>query len=175
MKRVFYHVLLLLSRAVRIFGARVFSDRIFKLALEFKGVQFVGNPNYIDYNTYLDPIGGLILGNNVVISTNVIILTHDYSYTAGLISILKRPVTDIATVSSVTVGSDCFIGAGAVILPGSKIGSNVIVGAGSVVKGDIQSNSIVAGNPAKKIHATDEWARSNESKFEHLLLIIDKK
>lgn len=54
-------------------------------------------------------------------------------------------------VKPVTVGSNCFIGGGALILPGVKIGDNCIIGAGSVVFDDVPANSIAAGNPARLI------------------------
>ena len=44
-----------------------------------------------------------------------------------------------------------WIGAGATILPGVTIGENSVVGAGSVVTRDVESNIIVAGNPARVI------------------------
>ena len=47
--------------------------------------------------------------------------------------------------------SVCWIGAGAIICPNVKIGDNVVVGAGSVVVKDVESNSVVAGCPAKEI------------------------
>ncbi|MBN2121400.1 MAG: transferase [Candidatus Omnitrophica bacterium] len=43
------------------------------------------------------------------------------------------------------------IGANATILPGVIIGENSLVGAGSVVTKDVPANSVVVGNPAKKI------------------------
>ena len=48
----------------------------------------------------------------------------------------------------VTIGKDCWIGGGAIILPGVSIGDRCIVGAGSVVTKDVPSDSLVAGNPA---------------------------
>lgn len=51
-------------------------------------------------------------------------------------------------------GEYSFIGAGAIILPGSKIGKYCIVGSGAVVKGAIEDYSIIVGNPAKKIGDT---------------------
>ena len=51
----------------------------------------------------------------------------------------------------VTIGDNCWIGAGAIICPNVKIGDNVVVGAGSVVVKDVESNTVVAGNPAKVI------------------------
>lgn len=45
-----------------------------------QGVTFEGKPEYIHQDAYLDPSGGLTIGNDVVISTRVIILTHDWSF-----------------------------------------------------------------------------------------------
>ena len=43
------------------------------------------------------------------------------------------------------------IGAGAVILPGIIIGENAFVGAGAVVTKDVEPDTVVVGNPAKKL------------------------
>jgi acetyltransferase-like isoleucine patch superfamily enzyme len=144
-------------------------------AYSFIGVKFTGLPKYIDFNVYLDPAGGLELGSDVVISIGVVILTHDYSITTGLTAIDKRPKTDIAFLSSVTIGDNCFIGANSTILPGTRIGNNVIISAGSVVKGYIRSNSIIAGNPAVKILNTDSWAEFNFNHLHEKRTIIDKR
>jgi acetyltransferase-like isoleucine patch superfamily enzyme len=90
-------------------------------AHKLQGVKFIGEPRYIDYNSYLDPIGSLTIGERAVISTGVIILTHDYSYTTGLIAISKMPKTDIGVFKPVEIGKNCFIGARAIILQGSMI------------------------------------------------------
>ena len=50
-----------------------------------------------------------------------------------------------------TVKKGASIGANAVILCGVTIGENAMVGAGSVVTKDVPANSLVVGNPAKKI------------------------
>lgn len=50
-----------------------------------------------------------------------------------------------------SIGKNCYIGAGAIIMSPVKIGNNVTIGAGSVVTKDIPDNCIVAGNPAKII------------------------
>jgi sugar O-acyltransferase (sialic acid O-acetyltransferase NeuD family) len=51
----------------------------------------------------------------------------------------------------VTIGQHVFFGSSAAVLPGVKIGDNVIIGAGSIVVKNIEANSTVFGNPAKKI------------------------
>ena len=49
----------------------------------------------------------------------------------------------------VTIGSDVWIGGGAIILPGVSIGDNAIIGAGSVVTRDVAPGATVVGNPAR--------------------------
>ena len=49
------------------------------------------------------------------------------------------------------IGDNVIIGANSVIIGNVKVGNNAIIGASSVVLRDVGENSIVAGNPAKKI------------------------
>lgn len=51
----------------------------------------------------------------------------------------------------ISIGDNCWIGAGAIINPGVTIGDNAVIGAGSVVTKDIAANQVVAGVPAKVI------------------------
>jgi maltose O-acetyltransferase len=48
----------------------------------------------------------------------------------------------------VSIGSDCWIGGGSIILPGITIGDRTVIGAGSVVTKDIPSDCVAVGNPA---------------------------
>ena len=59
----------------------------------------------------------------------------------------------------VHIGKNCWIGAGAVILPGITIGDNVVVGAGSVVTKDLPSNVVAVGNPCKVLREVNEYDR----------------
>ena len=56
-----------------------------------------------------------------------------------------------AKVVPVRIGDRCWIGSGAVILPGVIIGDDCVVGAGSVVTKSFAKNSIIAGVPARLI------------------------
>jgi maltose O-acetyltransferase len=51
----------------------------------------------------------------------------------------------------VEIGSDVWVGGGAIILPGVRIGSGAVVGAGSVVTRDVPENVFAAGNPCRVI------------------------
>lgn len=56
----------------------------------------------------------------------------------------------------VEIGSDVWVGGGAIILPGVKIGSKSIIGAGSVVTRDIPDAVFAAGNPCRVIREITE-------------------
>jgi acetyltransferase-like isoleucine patch superfamily enzyme len=115
------------------------------------GVKLTGTPRYIASKVRFDDFSLVTLGERVVISEAVTLLTHDYSLTTGLISIKKCPPTDQAFLKPIVIGNNVFIGLGSIILPGTNIGNNVIVGAGSIVRGRVPDDSIVVGNPAKVV------------------------
>jgi maltose O-acetyltransferase len=51
----------------------------------------------------------------------------------------------------VDIGSDVWVGGGAIILPGVRIGSRAVIGAGSVVTRDVPDDVFAAGNPCRVI------------------------
>lgn len=51
----------------------------------------------------------------------------------------------------VEIGSDVWVGSGALILPGVRVGSKTVIGAGSVVTRDIPGGVLAAGNPCRVI------------------------
>lgn len=60
----------------------------------------------------------------------------------------------------VRIGPGCWIGTGAVILPGAVLGRNVVVAAGSVVRGTVPDHCVVAGAPARVVrrwHPDTGW------------------
>ncbi|WP_261806647.1 sugar O-acetyltransferase [Lapidilactobacillus luobeiensis] len=66
----------------------------------------------------------------------------------------------------VHIGTNCWIGAGVLIMPGVTIGANVVVGAGSVVTKDLPDNVVAYGNPCKV--ARPVGARDREFYFKDL-------
>lgn len=87
-------------------------------------------------------LGQVNIGKRVTVSQDVYICngTHDLSDT-------KQPLL----VGNITINNDVFIGARAFILPGIDIGEFAVLGACCLVTKDVQSYSIVGGNPAKFI------------------------
>ena len=76
---------------------------------------------------------GVHIGEYTAITFDSVILTHDY---------VNNRHRDVY------IGSNCFIGCGAVIMPGVTIGDHCIIAPNSLVTRDIPSNSVVVGNPA---------------------------
>lgn len=107
----------------------------------------VGQGAFIATNAYLDPgYPWLIkIGDEATLGPHVIVLAHDASMQRHLrCTLLAR----------VSIGKRAFIGAGAIILPGSHVGENAIVGAGTVVRGDIPAGAVAIGNPAQIVSDT---------------------
>ena len=92
------------------------------------------------------------IGDNVTMSSDVEIITHDNS----IIKCLDGK-TDVF--GKVVIGNNCFIGARSVIMYGVELADNTIVAAGSVVtKSVTEKGKIIGGNPAKIIGDTEVFA-----------------
>jgi maltose O-acetyltransferase len=59
----------------------------------------------------------------------------------------------------VEVGSDVWVGGGAILCPGVRIGARSVIGAGSVVTRDIPAGVFAAGNPCRVIRDIAESSR----------------
>ena len=93
----------------------------------------------------------ITIGDNVTI-THATILAHDAS---------TKKALGYTKVGRVDIGSNVFIGAGAIVLCNTRIGNNVIVGAGTVVAKDVPDNVVIAGNPWHVICSYDEYIERN--------------
>lgn len=79
MKRIIFYILKFIAFLSRAISARLYMFFLIA-AHKSQGVKFVGRPEYIHQDVYLDPSGRLTIGQDVVISTKVTILTHDWSF-----------------------------------------------------------------------------------------------
>lgn len=175
MRRIIFYFFKYIAFISRILGNRNIYMKLLLIAHKAVGVKFIGFPRYIQSDSMLDPIGGLTVGDRVVISTKVIILTHDYSYNVGLYAIKSQLSNDVAIFKNVIIGDYTFIGAGSIILPGTTIGKYCVIGAGSVLKGNYDDYSIIVGNPAKKIGDTRKWGEKFKNNLSEEYIHIDKR
>ena len=100
----------------------------------------------------------LVIGDDVFTGPYVYITDQNHGYTDP-----DEPIgRQLPRNAAVRIGSGCWLGAGAVVLPGARIGRNVVVAAGSVVRGTVPDRCVVAGVPAKVVRQYvpgDGWLR----------------
>jgi len=106
-----------------------------------RGTKVGENSRMWGYTDIVFP-GLVTIGRNCVLATRSAVLAH---------GVLATPEGGRA----VTIGDNCYIGYGAIIVPGVTIGDNCIIGAGAVVGKDIPANSIAVGNPAQVVGQRD--------------------
>ena len=113
---------------------------------------------YIGRYACITCIQGVTIGQGSVLSEHVYIADngHGLDPRAGLI--MKQP---LVSKGPVKIGSNCFIGYGARVMPGVSLGANCIVGANAVVTRSYPSGTMLAGIPARPIKlynpTSGEW------------------
>lgn len=107
----------------------------------------IGRGSVVGHNALLDARMGLIIGNNVNISNEVMIwsLHHDYN-----------DVDFASTGNQVIIEDYVWLCSRAVILPGVTIGKGAVVAAGAVVTRNVMPYTVVGGVPAKQIAKRNE-------------------
>ncbi len=103
----------------------------------------LGKRVFINSGCTFQDQGGILIGDDAQIGHNVVLVTLNHD---------KNPQNRRTIYPSpIKIGSNVWIGSGAILLPGVSVGDGAVIGAGSVVTGDVEPNSTVAGNPARKI------------------------
>ncbi len=108
----------------------------------------VGDYSVINPGVRMTAAIGIEIGEGALIATGAYITDADWH---GKYHRVYPP----GSVAKVVLGSNVWVGDGAMILKGVQIGQNSIVGAGAVVTSDVADNTVVAGNPAKVVSQLD--------------------
>lgn len=104
-----------------------------------------GDKVFFNFNCVVLDVMKVTIGSNVLVGPSVQI------YTATHPMDWKERATGLEFARPITIGSDVWIGGGAIICPGVTIGSRSVIGAGSVVAKDVPDDVFAAGNPCKVI------------------------
>ena len=102
-----------------------------------------GDHIYANFGLTLVDDTHIYVGSHTMFAPHVIVATAGHPILPAL---RKKEYQFNAPVH---IGENCWIGAGAIILPGVTIGNNTVVGAGSVVTKDLPANVVAVGNPCR--------------------------
>lgn len=106
---------------------------------------YIGDRVFFNFDcVVLDP-AEVRIGNDVLFGPAVQIYTATHPLEAGV----RREGLESAL--SIHIGSDVWVGGGAIICPGVRIGDGSVIGAGAVVTRDVPAGVFAAGNPCRVI------------------------
>jgi acetyltransferase-like isoleucine patch superfamily enzyme len=109
----------------------------------------VGRNVFINQNCTMYDLGGIDVGDDVMIGPNVSIITssHPLEPSQRRDAVLAKPIV---------IQRNVWIAAGVTIIGGVTVGENSVVAAGSVVTKDVPPNTLVGGAPARIIRSIDD-------------------
>lgn len=110
---------------------------------------YLGEKCFFNFNCVVLDVCEIRIGSFSLFGPNVQIYTPVHPMNAEL-----RRKQEFG--KPVEIGSDVWVGGGAIICPGVKIGSKTVIGAGSVVTRDIPERVFAAGNPCRVIRPITE-------------------
>lgn len=116
------------------------------LLRRLNGYSGISKDCILESGIHLDKVypASILIGANTLVAANVTILCHEHI-------LREKDNPDLSLCKPVSIGERCFIGVGALILPGVTIGNDCVIGSGSVVTKAIPAGCIAAGNPARII------------------------
>ncbi|MGW7520177.1 acyltransferase [Streptomyces sp. NPDC054796] len=87
----------------------------------------------------------IAIGDHVLLGPYVYVTDQNHTYADP-----RRPIGGQPPVNSrVVIGDGCWVGTGAIVLPGTRLGRNVVVAGGAVVRGRFPDHCVIAGVPAR--------------------------
>ena len=113
----------------------------------------LGDSVYANFNFTAVDDSHIYIGSYTMIGPNVTVATAGHP----ILPELREKAYQFNM--PVHIGRNCWIGAGAVIMPGVTIGDNSVIGAGSVVTKDIPENVVAYGNPCRVAREINEHDR----------------
>jgi maltose O-acetyltransferase len=124
----------------------------------------IGDNCFVNANcTFLD-CNRITIGANTLIGPAVQLLTSTHAASAAERLIFDDPddpgrARYVTRALPVEIGPDCWIGAGAIVLPGVSIGAGATIGAGSVVTRPVPANVLAQGSPARVVRSLEPARR----------------
>ncbi len=113
-----------------------------------------GRNIYANFNLTLVDDTHIYVGDNTMFGPNVVVAT------AGHPLLPELREQGFQYNAPVHIGRNCWIGAGAILLPGVTVGDNAVIGAGSIVTKDVPASVLAVGNPCRVLREIGEHDRA---------------
>lgn len=114
--------------------------------IKFPDNVFLGDEVFFNAGATILAHAKIAIGDYSAFGPNVMLLTS--GHLIGLSDIaFKRSETKLP----ITIGKNCWVGAGAIVLGGVEIGDGAVIGAGSIVTKSIGAWKIAVGSPCREI------------------------
>ncbi len=113
-----------------------------------------GRNIYANFNLTLVDDTHIYVGDNTMFGPNVVVAT------AGHPLLPELREQGFQYNAPVHIGRNCWIGAGAILLPGVTVGDNAVIGAGSIVTRDVPASVLAVGNPCRVLREIGEHDRA---------------
>lgn len=113
-----------------------------------------GSSIYANFNLTLVDDTHIYVGDNTMFGPNVVVAT------AGHPLLPELREQGFQYNAPVHIGRNCWIGAGAILLPGVTVGDNAVIGAGSIVTKDVPASVLAVGNPCRVLREIGEHDRA---------------
>lgn len=113
-----------------------------------------GRNIYANFNLTLVDDTHIYVGDNTMFGPNVVVAT------AGHPLLPELREQGFQYNAPVHIGRNCWIGAGAILLPGVTVGDNAAIGAGSIVTKDVPASVLAVGNPCRVLREIGEHDRA---------------
>jgi len=119
----------------------------------------LGRGCFVNDDAYFDCEADVVVGDYSLLAVGVTVLTSEHE--------LRGPESDLAygppVARPVTIGTQVWLGARAIVLPGVTIGDDCVVGAGSVVTRSCPPGGVYVGAPARRVRDTPHGAGRYEA------------
>jgi maltose O-acetyltransferase len=110
---------------------------------------FLGKDCYFNFNCVVLDVCRVKVGDHVLFGPAVQVYTATHPLEAG-------PRRQREFGKPVVIGSDVWVGGGAVLCPGVTVGDRAVIGAGSVVTRDVPAGVLAAGNPCRVLRRLED-------------------
>lgn len=133
---------------LRLFGARIGVGVDIKpgIRVKFPGRLAVGDHTWLGEDVWIDNLAPVEIGASCCISQGAYLCTGSHDWTSSTFDLIVKPIR---------VRDGAWVAAKAVVAPGVTLGEGAVVGLGGVATRDLESWTIYAGCPGKKLRKRD--------------------